>query len=182
MIFKLTTVAATTALGLFAPIFSGARAESDTDTITITGNIVEKCELPAAPAASSLGDLGAKTSHVITFDVNCNAPFEYALASANGALEHVVYGATPGFAHRHEYEVAVSIPTDGDTISDSCDSSEILATGATCAFTDSGSDVAIDQTATLTITWDDGPALPGAATPLIAGDYADTLTITVSVR
>lgn len=149
--------------------------------VTLQGVVAEDCRIDNVPATVHLGDLGQSSSAAIAFDFSCNAPFRYSLTSLNGALVHVMQSSVSGFASQLGYEVDVSLPTDtGAGITDNCASSEIAAGAVTCSFSDSGVDIALNKNGSLSLSWI-APA-PGAATPLLAGDYADSLTLTIAVQ
>lgn len=147
-------------------------------TITVQGDVPENCEIRSIPSTVDLGELSQSSSEAIAFDFSCNAPFAYSLTSQNGALEHTTRSGVIGFATSLGYGLDISLPTDGVGISDSCTSAEIELGSVTCSFSDSGTDIALNKTGGLTLNWS-VPA-PGAGTPLLAGNYADSLTLTIS--
>jgi len=163
---------------LLAPSFAAAGSSGE---VTLQGVVAEDCWIDNVPATVHLGDLGQSSSDAIPFDFSCNAPFQYSLTSQNGALVHVMQSGVTGFASQLGYAVDVSLPTDtGAGIADTCASSEIAAGAVTCSFSDSGADIALNKTGSLTLSWT-APAR-GAATPLLAGDYADSLTLTIAMQ
>ncbi|MGH6816050.1 MAG: hypothetical protein ACREC6_10115 [Hyphomicrobiaceae bacterium] len=167
------------ATAVLVGVVAWASALADTEvTIALEGSITASCSLTGVTTNLDLGNLqnaGAKTT---TFMVDCNAPFKYTLASQNGALKHsTILTAPGGFANSLVYSVQTTIPTDsGPGINDTCASSAIKAGASTCFFTNSGSAVAIDKTASLKVSWSTSPS------PLLAGSYQDQVTVTVSVQ
>ncbi|MDX6749173.1 hypothetical protein SH611_05080 [Geminicoccaceae bacterium 1502E] len=172
--------AAWPALVLLLVAGTGRAAAQGADQVTIElrGEIEKSCALSAATSQIDLGDLtktGAGAS--VAVGVSCNAPFAYELSSANGGLRHQSPGdSPPGFTGLLPYEASLTLPLDdGSRIDDRCTSTVIGPGGAGCAFSDSGTAIALDQSATLAIDWS-APALP-----LLAGSYADELTLSVAV-
>jgi hypothetical protein len=129
----------------------------------------------------------------INFNVDCNAPFGYALVSGNGAFGRVggalplANGSLP-FASAVAYNVTTNFTTDGASFGDAALlSSSLTAANASpcvaaayllsCPFANSGNAAAATgKAASLTIAWTP-PAMP-----LQAGTYQDTLTLTVRAR
>jgi hypothetical protein len=166
--------------GMCAPAYAG-----DTIQLTVQGHVTAACSLSGGSSVQ-LGDVTGTGTKSLALNVNCNAPFAYALVSTNGALKSdgVVKVIGGVFQTSQPYTVTTSFVTDvgafGDT---SLASSTLTATNAapcegatfsnTCPFANSGAGVALNQSATLTIGW----SAPTA--PLVAGTYSDTLTVVV---
>ena len=167
---------------------SGARA-GDTGALTIKGTVTPSCGITGPGGTVNLGDVSAAGSQQFTMTVNCNAPFAYAAVSTNGAL---VSTSTPSvvagsFDHSLPYTLTTDFTTDGADFGHSNVPSSALtdanaapclavtydAVGCAAYFADSGTTIAINKSATLTVRWSN------PANPLLAGSYTDTITITV---
>jgi hypothetical protein len=123
---------------------------------------------PALSASANLGSLDAAGSLQIEFGYSCNAAFGYTLSSQNGGLKPATG------EDLIVYDVDVSLPTDGAAITNTCTSTAIQEGSVTCAFSNSGTDIATSQTGTLNIKW------PASAS-LHVGTYTDSLTISIDV-
>lgn len=116
--------------------------------------------------------------------LNCSAASRIAVSSANGGM--TTTGATTGYATKAPYQVALRMVADNGTSSTaSCDATT-LGSGGNCSFAGTASSTNGLRLAGAS-TKNNGsylrvsaPAYTGSA-PLVAGRYADTLTITVSV-
>ena len=178
-VFRFLTIA----LGIIFPL-SGAVNAQETLTMTVEGEVAPSCSFEFTDDSLTLeGDLPGALSGTASFMVDCNTPFAYSLISANGALAHdgsmQLASTSDMIAGFVPYSVTTTIPLeDGDTpeISDTCDSADILDGVGGCSLTDSGTSIALDKTGTVEIS---APATGG---PLLAGEYADTLTLTVTVQ
>jgi len=173
---------------IFCVAASGARA-GDTGALTIKGTVTPSCGITGPGGTVNLGNVSAAGSHQFTMTVNCNAPFAYAAVSANGAL--VSTGApsvvTGSFNQSLPYTLTTDFTTDGadfghsnvpssaltDANAAPCLAATYDAAGCATYFGDSGTTVAINKSATLTVRWSN------PANPLLAGSYTDTITITV---
>ncbi len=98
--------------------------------------------------------------------------------SDNGALRLV---DAPAGAKREQievpYEVSFSIPlTPGGAINDTCKSTALRQGAVSCKFTNSGSKIALNQTATGQISWE------ASGQRLAAGKYQDQLKIFITAR
>lgn len=153
---------------------------ADEVKINLEGTITPSCALSGVATSAALGNLAAASGAPVTvaFTVDCNAPFKYALSSVNGALKHQTIGSAPsGFEIVREYSVRTQIATNsGAGIDQTCTSASIKTGAVTCAFTNSGTAVAIGKAGSLALSWTAG------GQPLVAGTYQDTLTLTVSVQ
>lgn len=152
--------------------------------IKLQGDIVEECAVTGSLSSGTLPAMGTITLPDITrsgrieygFVVNCNTPFDYRLEAKHGALTHSDGGAAvTGFANSVPYDVAITIPTDGATISDRCSGESIRFGQARCRFSNSGESIALASRSSLTLAW----APQGI---LQAGKYAEKLTLTVGAR
>jgi len=148
--------------------------------VTVTGEIEPSCGLSAGSGTVDLGALDQKTSERFAVGVDCNHPFTYTLSSQNGGLRHEGGIAFVGnFTELLPYEIEIDLPLeDGDTarINQTCDSDAIRAGAVTCGFADSGTSIAIEQTALFEVRWSTTDRI------LLAGTFADELTLSVAVR
>jgi hypothetical protein len=127
-------------------------------------------------------DFGATGSAPGSAKVNCNGPFAVRATSANGA---VVNGKTApqGFSNKLVYNLTVTVPLDsGASVSAMCGSASLTAGKSDCTLSpahsvglSSNGETATEKTATLSLAWTT-PTTPR----LLAGSYADVLTVTVS--
>lgn len=116
--------------------------------------------------------------------LNCTGASRVAVSSAKGGL--TMDESAPGFATRAPYNVELRMVADnGTTAAATCDAAGLSA-GGSCAFagtasTTNGLQLAAASTkANGSYLRVSAPAYSGT-TPLAAGQYADTLTITVSI-
>jgi hypothetical protein len=176
----------------FAVVSSASQAQ--TVTLDIQGNLTESCALSGVPSGNvSLGDLTVAGSTTINFSVDCNAPFAYALVSGSLGLGRIggagptAPGSQP-LASAVPYTIAASFTTDTGSFGNTALPSETLTAAnaapcvapsysIACPFAHSGTGAAAaGLPASLTIAW------TPPATPLQAGTYQDTLTLTVRAR
>jgi hypothetical protein len=158
-------------------------AEASRVSIELQGQIEPKCGLSGAAGQldfGSLGTAGARQERALAFTVNCNTPFTYGMSSAFGEMRHqsTVAGAG-GFVGRFPYQVLLTIPTDdGGTLRKSCESAQLAGVSGQAAGceADSGETTSMGKTAALTVSW--GPV----GGPLLAGQFADDLRISVGVK
>lgn len=116
--------------------------------------------------------------------LNCSSASRVAVRSQNGALSHGT--SVPGYVSRAPYSVQLRLAGDDGTISTaSCNAADLTGTGS-CAFAGTASQTTGLRLAAAS-TKDNGsylrvsaPAYTGTQ-PLLAGDYSDTLTVTVSI-
>lgn len=151
-------------------------------TVTAKGTISPACSLVATqqfPAA----DLSTGGSSVAKANVNCNQLFKLNATSANGAIKSGV-AATPPYTNTLPYNLKADVALDdGSNRSATCASSTLVAGQSSCALSPANStgltsngQIATNKTTTLTISW----TTPAAPTLLKAGNYSDTITITIA--
>jgi len=179
--------ARTVLAALLAGVFAGipASASDKQVQVELTGRIEPSCTL--APFGASgvklaavtldLGDLSNTDPRSFRFTVNCNSPFEYRMASANGGLLHEGGGDASGgllglVPYRAESTIAL---TGGGQLSLTCRSDEMQAADveASPCVVRSGKDIAIDETGLIKWKW----TLNGQK--LLGGKFEDTMTIYV---
>lgn len=163
------------ALAIAVVCGSSRSLSNDVVSIEITGEVDALCSLNSLPGID-VGELTASGHRAISFQIDCNAPFEYALHSQKGALataEDVHLGL--GLTTKIPYLVDLRIPTDKGVIDDSCDSATLNSGSPTCGRGNSGEAVAIRQNGVLAISWN-------VNTQPVAGVYTDTIVLSISPR
>lgn len=167
--------------GMLALVLAAGTAEAGSPLrITLTGTIGKSCSIAAASGTVDLGALDAAGSKQFGLDVSCNAPFTFDIEAQEGALvptSPIVFVGT--FEDRIPYTLRFELPLEDGTpgeIDVTCTGAELADASAACGSGDSGTAVAIGETATVTLAW-------GApAHPRLAGTHAETLTFTLQVR
>ncbi len=174
---KTAAIAAASLGGVITPV-PALFAAADAVKVEVTGNITPSCSSSSTTVTLNPGDISKAGSAKSTFTIDCNAPFQYTMQSANGALRLVNAPATAAASHiEAPYDVHIRIPlTLGGVIDDTCNSAAIKQGAVSCKFSDSGQKIAVNQTAEAQISWKDAQA------QLMAGQYSDRLTITVTVK
>lgn len=186
-IFKSATAFGMIALlaGSAGPMIGQSFAATQAN-LTLQGTISGSCALSGLSPTSTIGTFNQNSgSHVLSFTTTCNAPFKYTVVSANGALQNptppVVVAGT--FVSNRGYDATIQInktndgsPGSGTPIQDVCTSAQLLGPTPSCAFTNSGSNVAIGTSSSITLAW------AASANPLAAGTFSDTLTVNVSLQ
>ncbi|WP_312126104.1 hypothetical protein [Brevundimonas sp.] len=164
-----------------------AAQSTDSVSIDILASVPDRCGFASSTPTHQTreGNLEQAFRQDIRLKLDCNTPFAIHAVSQSGALVHTT--ASPdssGFAFSKTYNVQVAVETDiGLVTSARCDSSAMRDGGA-CELANgrglsSGHGVAVDRDAILTIDWPDQSGLPRR---LAAGDYQDTITITIGAR
>lgn len=153
---------------------------TDTVTVELTGTIDPACSLGGA-APASLGALDAAGAAAFSFAVDCNTGFTVEVSSANGGLGYSgapVQVAGGNFATSVPYRLSLDVPTDGAPLQIASCPSTLLKTGSagSCRFADSGAAAAIGGAASVKLAWD------ASSTPLLGGEYSDTLTFTFAAK
>ena len=157
----------------------GAMAELDTASlqkIEVHGEIRQHCAI-SSPGSFALGDLerdGLRAD--VKFGLDCNTPFIMKIEAARGALTNIAYPRGQGpyagtLPYVFELTIPVRKPASG-LITRSFNSRDLLG-GQTLS---SGGAIASDgMEAHVTLGHPDGMA------GLLAGDYSETITVTLSV-
>lgn len=157
-------------------------ADAQTVTVNASWRVMPMCTVAAA-SAFPVANLGAGGNRSATATVTCNKSFKINASSANGAIQ--TSGTAPAsFANALPYTLRIDVPLDdGSTISAACTSTTLVAGQSACPLSpsngtglSSGGRIATNQAATLTVSWS-AVALP---TRLIAGSYADTITLSIA--
>ncbi len=175
--FKTAAIAAASLGGVIAPV-PALLAAADAVKVEVTGNITPSCSSSSTTVTLNPADISKAGSAKSTFTIDCNAPFQYTMQSANGALRFVNAPATAAASQiEAPYNVHIRIPlTLGGVIDDTCSSAAIKLGAVSCKFSDSGQKIAVNQTAQAQISWNNPQG------QLAAGQYTDQLTFTVTVK
>ena len=162
--------------GISFPI-TALNAAADKVQIEVTGNLVPSCGNSSTTLSLDAGDLTKAGSAKFAFTVDCNAPFQYTMQSQNGALRLVNAPAAASAASTEvPYDVHIRIPlTPAGAIDDTCNSASLKQGAISCKFTDSGREIAVNQTVMGQLDWKAGQQLA-------AGKYQDQLVISISAR
>lgn len=172
------------ACGASSPAWAEAGPSRDAASFSLLDNRLEVALVGRIPGRCELGgggdiDFGELTGGEIAtaqMALDCNVPFELTLTSARGGLAHVTLPRGQGpFAGTLPYDVRVRVPTlrpepgvlEGRFRSDNLISRQSLSSGSAIAA--GGARLEI-RTAT--------PSGAG----LLAGNYTETLTVTLSPR
>jgi len=168
---------------LIAQAVSASPGLADVITVTAQGTIPSTCgiTLQSAFGAANLNANGSVNASAL---VNCNAPYQLRASSANGTLKSVT-AAPAQFNNSLDYSLSVTVPLDaGGQISATCASTTLVSGASSCALSpasasglSSGSGTSTSKTATLALQW----TLP-TSTRLIAGSYADVITVTIAAQ
>jgi hypothetical protein len=186
-------------VAIVVSLFSGGVAFADqppnvigTSTVlklSLIGHIRSHCGFAAMPpSAANLDDLTQHGSLELDFSLDCNSGFAVKVSSANGGLKRVTVGndvRVNGFATSLDYDIGLAYQTDLGTVSGHCPASSLVAGSQTCTFNNAQTargrsgcgGVAQNMPGSLTLTWQ-----PPSHTRLIAGNYKDTITITVGAQ
>lgn len=143
--------------------------------VAVTGRIVSDCRLSGG-GTIDLGELTGNEVVTADFGLRCNLPFDISFESARGGLAHVTKPRGEGpFAGTLGYTLNVVVPT-------------LAPTSGTMSAAYSSSDL----TARKTLTSGDAIAAGGGqiqirtqrpeGAGLLAGDYAETLSVTLQPR
>lgn len=184
-LYKMTTVCVAIAL----PACAGTAYAQSTDgvEITMTATVPDRCGFTPGPALTleASGDLEDAHAQSLALRIDCNAPFMVTAKSEDGRLTNrSASDDLSGYAFDKVYGLSLSLDTDvGQVRSGRC-LSTALVEGGDCILArpgglGSGDGVAIGRDATLTVDW---PAQSGLGRRLAAGDYSDTVTISIAAR
>lgn len=170
-------------------LFAGsvqAQAADGVD-IAVTATVAERCgfTLGAAAALDVATDLEDAHSQDLALRIDCNTPFTISARAGSGRLvNQSASDDQSGYAFDKTYGVSVKVDTDAGQIqSGRCLSTE-LRDGGDCILSQpnglgSGDGVAIRRDAVLTIDW---PSQTTMGRRLAAGQYSDTITLTIGAR
>ncbi|HYJ52301.1 MAG TPA: hypothetical protein VEW04_03930 [Allosphingosinicella sp.] len=159
-------------------------------SVNVTASVSASCSfmVGAMPKGDySVGNLEGPYLIDIPFSLTCNSPSRVGIVSNNGGMKaHGVSSAPPGYAHQAPYRVTLHLAGDsGNSAHATCESPTLTSGASGCAFRGPatgtaglrlpgpsqgvpGSYIRINQT---------GEPQPET---LIAADYSDRLTVTIS--
>jgi len=169
------------AVMVLADVSSGGAASGEPSgvKIEVRGEIAPRCSNSGASFTFDLKDMSKAGSSGFSFQIDCNAPFIYALESENGAFvaEGGAQMSPAGFTSTVPYTVYTRLPlTGGRTIDDSCASASLKKGAQPCPFSTSGDAISIRQIGEVKVSW------PQTRLRLLPGAYSDRLTIDISIR
>lgn len=179
-----------TAQGLSATVYApgDGAPNSLTFTIPVTASVGGVCGFATAPGGTyDAGAFDTATwTHDFPFKLNCTVPSRVAVVSANGGLRTPASPGAAGYTNTAPYTVTVFLQGGTTTTSGFCQADTLSATAGTpCAFRGPSSAAQGLRLADTSVNIDgsylrvNAPAYAGSDA-LISGNYADTLTITVS--
>lgn len=153
-------------------------------SIPVTASVRAACGFATVPSGShdepSFDDHAWQ--HDFPFTIDCSVASRIAVVSSNGALKN---GGTPatGYTNSAPYDVSLNVVQNSGVATGSCPAAN-LATGGSCTFigpasTSQGLPVAVSQNQPGSYLRVSAPVYAGANV-LIAGNYADTLVVTLS--
>ena len=155
--------------------------------LSLVGRIRSHCGFAAMPPSSAnLNDLSQGGSLELDFKLDCNSGFAVGVSSSNGGLKRTGEDiGVSGFVTALDYDIGLAYQTDLGTVSAHCPASSLSAGSPTCTFysasasqgLSSGDGVAVDEPGSLTLRWQ-----PPSHARLVAGNYKDTITITVGAQ
>ena len=167
---------------LAASAFGATPAAANTLTITAQGTVPASCGLAASSTFGS-ANLNASGSVSATAQVNCNTPFRIRAVAAQGVMKNP-NSAPAFFGNSQAYNLTVTVPLDsGSQVAATCPSSSLIAGSSSCTLSpasasglSSGNGTSMGKAATLAVQWTLG------GTPLLAGTYSDTITVTIAAQ
>lgn len=158
-----------------APVYAGEIDDAQSIDLRVSGSIAQHCALGSVPNMD-FGDLERRGLHIeteVAFD--CNIPFTMVIAGSKGALTHTSMPNGQGpYGGQLPYTIGVAMPLRQPSmrmLTKSFSSRQIQAGGTIS----SNGAIATDG---MTIAVELGR--PSGEAGLLAGDYAETITITVS--
>ncbi len=155
--------------------------------IDVKASVKDRCGFASAPNASiSQADFDTTGfSRDIPITLNCSGASRVAVSSANGGLQTAA--AATGFASKAPYDVTVNLVADNATKASATCAASTLSSGGSCAAFAGTASSSTGLRLGAPSTKSNGSyvrvsAAPysASATPLVAGTYSDTLTVTVS--
>jgi hypothetical protein len=177
-LFSPSRKAALASLALLCTLSLSASAARQV-SIRLEGEIVPECAIAGTSGSAAtldLDDLSRAGSKDYRFLLSCNAPFGYRLEAQYGALTYKAALVPEGSPSALPYEIAIHIPTDGKPIDDRCTADSLRAGRVRCPFSHSSDAIALNAESRLTVAWS------AATIQSAAGNYADQLTLSVSIR
>lgn len=171
------------------PALAGAAHAQSLDGVEIhvTASVAERCGFApgAAPVLNASADLEDSHSQSLALRIDCNTPFAVTAKSEGGRLvNRSASDDQSGYAFDKIYGLSLELDTDAGKVRSGRCLSTALVEGGNCVLAQpgglgSGDGLAIDRDATLTVDWPDQSSL---GRRLAAGDYSDTVTISIAAR
>ncbi len=141
----------------------------------------------AAPnATQNVGQLDNPTwTYDFPFTLNCTGPSRIAVTSSNGGLKKATLPTEPGYIGLAPYDVTVNVVRTGGSTSGNCPAASLQTTSAApCTLRGTASPTVgmyvNSPSFGLSGSYVRVTALTYGSDVLVAGSYADTLTVTVS--
>lgn len=171
------------------PAYASAVCAQSTDgvEIAVSALVAERCGFSAgAPLAlDASADLEDAHSQSLVLRVDCNTPFAVTARSDDGRLiNRSASDDQSGYAFDKVYGLSLDVGTDVGLVRSGRCLSTALVGGGDCVLAQpeglvSGNGVSIGGEATLTVDW---PSQASLGRRLAAGDYSDTVTISIGAR
>lgn len=190
-------------IGIFALLVTGSQLNAaESVQLNLSATIEKSCSIDRNGTGGNAATLDRNDGTVsVEFTIDCNTPFIYSLSSDEGGL---VYTGTEKLGTNSDtiltkvnyttrFQVTGLQDGNKNAIGQSC-SSETLGikdgagdpapecTSSNASFEDSGTSVAIGQTATLDVSIDNWANGLVDGNPLMAGTFQDELILTISTN
>jgi len=180
---------ATICVAAATPAVAGSARAQSTDgvEIAVTASVMERCGFSSDAAAvlNASADLEDAHSQSLVLRIDCNTPFAVTARSEEGRLTNrSASDDLSGYAFNKVYGLSLDVDTDTGLVRSGRCLSTGLVEGGDCILARpsglvSGDGVSIGGDATLTVDW---PAQSSLGRRLAAGDYSDTVTISIAAR
>ena len=153
----------------------GAFAQQQTATLDVSTAIAPACTISHTNQGLNFGELSQPGSATLSIAFSCNSNFSFAFSSRHGGLVTHTRVAVPSpFVSLVPYSLSYNIGTDHGFLVDVCLSSNMIGQASTCQGASALGAAAINQTVTLSFSWNLAGRYP------VAGYYHDTLTFSVN--
>jgi hypothetical protein len=137
--------------------------------------VAPSCSITPTARSVDLGELSRPGAVTLSVGFSCNSYFQFVLSSTHRGLKHFSWmPVRPPFVSLVPYAVSYTVGTSGGLLVGQCSSNKMVLGASTCRGASSPDATAIDQTATLVLSWGLTGQYP------VAGVYHDTLNINVS--
>jgi spore coat protein U-like protein len=155
--------------------------------IVVSALVTERCGFTSGPplALNAAADLEDAHSQSLALRVDCNTPFSVSARSEGGRLTNrSASDDRSGYAFNKVYGLSLEVGTDVGVIRSGRCLSTALVDGGDCVLAQpgglvSGAGVSIGGDATVTVDW---PSQSLSQRRLAAGDYSDTVTISIAAH